>query len=467
LLADLFLRSKVIRSHYTDVGVLPRSEQALLVPAHELSVHTLSGAFWFQAALFAVAGLVALSLVVGYRTRTATVVSWFLLLSVHNRNPLIESGGVLLRLLLFWGVFLPLGARWSVDALGRADSRERVTSVASAAVLSQMVLLYGSNLIWKLASPLWLDGYGMNRAFSRRMSTRWLGDVLAQHPDLLHLLSPTWPLLLFCSPFLLLSTDRRRTAIVAAFVAFHLAMSLSLVLGVFTLALVVGLLPFLPASVWDALERRSPSALESPGDWLHATLPHGPSVAPSADVRSAIRQTKPYAVGGLLFVVVCWNVATIGGVYDVPGLESGPPEDATLVEAAGLDQSWGVYARFHEHGDAWYVVPGNLTNGSRVDVFHRRPVRWERPPDVSNTYPNTFWQKYLLVVYRFEPDRQERNFARYLCNRWNGNRETPVRNVSVYVVHQETRVGEPEPTTRRHLHAERCPRFANATWPPG
>jgi hypothetical protein len=438
----------------------------LLVPAHELSVHTLSGALWFQVALFLVAGLAALSLTVGYRTRTATVASWVLLLSLHNRNPLIESGGVLLRMLLFWGVFLPLDARWSVDAADRVDPRERVTSVASAALLLQLVLLYGSNLLWKLDSELWLDGYGMNRAFSRRMSTRWLGDLLAQQPDLLHLLSPTWPLLLLCSPLLLLATGRRRTALVVAFVAFHLAMTLSLVIGVFTLVLVVGLLPFLPASIWDALEPRIPSGFGPFLDRLDAVLPAGPPIPRSAAVRTPIEQTKPYVVGGLLLVVVCWNVATIGGVYGGSGLESGPPEDATLVEAAGLDQSWGVYARFPEHGDAWYVVPGTLTNGSRVDVFHRRPVRWERPRDISNTYPNTFWQKYLLVTFRFEPDRQERNFARYLCNRWNDNHETSVETVRVYVMHQETRVGEPEPVTRRHLHTERCPRFSNATWPP-
>ena len=54
---------------------------------------------------------------IGYRARLATIACWFLVMSIHNRNPMILSAGdILLRLLLFWAMFLPLGARYSVDA---------------------------------------------------------------------------------------------------------------------------------------------------------------------------------------------------------------------------------------------------------------------------------------------------------------------------------------------------------------
>jgi hypothetical protein len=66
--------------------------------------------------LFAIAALVAIALLVGYRTRLATVLL-ALLASLQARNPtLIQGGDNLLLLLLFWGMFLPLGARFAIDA---------------------------------------------------------------------------------------------------------------------------------------------------------------------------------------------------------------------------------------------------------------------------------------------------------------------------------------------------------------
>jgi hypothetical protein len=46
--------------------------------------------------------------------------SFLMLVSVHGRNPtLMQGGDHLMRAMLFWSIFLPLGARWSFDAAGR------------------------------------------------------------------------------------------------------------------------------------------------------------------------------------------------------------------------------------------------------------------------------------------------------------------------------------------------------------
>ncbi|OYR43122.1 HTTM domain-containing protein, partial [Halorubrum sp. Hd13] len=114
LLADLARRSRSLTAFYTDYGVLPRRAYVVDYSTTPLP-HTLSGEPWAAALLFAVAGAFALALLVGYRTRAVTLVSWLLLLSVQARNPMVlNAGDSLLRMLLFWSVFLPLGARWSV-----------------------------------------------------------------------------------------------------------------------------------------------------------------------------------------------------------------------------------------------------------------------------------------------------------------------------------------------------------------
>src|SRR5690606_20824754 len=53
---------------------------------------------------------------IGYKTFFFTCANWILHNSLQSRNILIlHAGDVYLRLCLFWSLFLPLGARYSVD----------------------------------------------------------------------------------------------------------------------------------------------------------------------------------------------------------------------------------------------------------------------------------------------------------------------------------------------------------------
>src|SRR5262249_8842464 len=126
-----------LAAHYSDQGVAPRSAITVLVP---MSIHFFSGEVWYQALLAGIALVFAFALLVGYYTPLVTLVSWFLVLSVQARNPAVMQGlDVILRMLLFWGLFLPLGACWSVDSAsptGRPAS-PRVVSPGSVALIVQ------------------------------------------------------------------------------------------------------------------------------------------------------------------------------------------------------------------------------------------------------------------------------------------------------------------------------------------
>ena len=139
LVVDLLFRARYLRAFYTDGGALPRSAAVDLYPAlAPLSLHSLSGAAWFQATLFAVAAVFAGLLVVGYRTRVVAAVSVVLLASLQFRNYVVLNGGNTVLLVgLFVGLLLPLGERWSVDALAaREEPRRVVSGFASAALLA-------------------------------------------------------------------------------------------------------------------------------------------------------------------------------------------------------------------------------------------------------------------------------------------------------------------------------------------
>jgi hypothetical protein len=126
LIVDLLRRVPLIRDFYSNLGLLP-NHTVLWRP---LAPRMFS--FWFMASLpeesalwFVVAFVCFLCFTVGYRTRLFQVLSFALTVSLHERILYAENWGtVVLAELLVWTLFLPLGRRFSVDAL-RASLRSR------------------------------------------------------------------------------------------------------------------------------------------------------------------------------------------------------------------------------------------------------------------------------------------------------------------------------------------------------
>ncbi|EMA30714.1 hypothetical protein [Natronobacterium lacisalsi] len=215
VLGDLLLvRLPGVRAFYTDAGVFPRSTLATLYPPFEsASLHALSGDAWFQYLLLGVAAVAALSLTVGYRTRSATAGSAILLASLHARNPLVLNGGdTILLSLLVLGPFLPLGVRWSVDAVRRAEDAtedgpgtddDRVLSVATATILVHFVVIYAINGAVKFQSEAWMDGTATPRIFHLEQYVVWLGPWVAKLGTTLVVANWSWVALL-CGSVLLL-----------------------------------------------------------------------------------------------------------------------------------------------------------------------------------------------------------------------------------------------------------------------
>lgn len=451
LLADLALRAGDLVAFYTDAGVLPRSVLAEEFPAFAaISIHALSGTAWFEGLLFLVAATVGVALVAGYHTRLATVISLLLLVSLHARNPiLLNAGDSLLRRLLFWGLFLPLGGRWAVDAMGQRDRRDRVVGVATAALLLQVVLVYTTNAVFKLRGELWRSGEAIRYVFGLDHLTVGLGDALASYPTLLVALDRLWLAMLVGSVLLIVVTGRARTALVGLFVGAHLGMALTMRLGLFPLISIAALLPFLPPSAWDRIE----SVLAAVPDWLRVRvrapawrpprlLPHAP-----AGVADSVRQLAPTVVAVCLVLVLVWNAAAIGLVATPAGV-------TTTVDPE--QHRWDMFAPEPRTTDGWYVVDGRLASGDRVDPLHGGDVTFERPPDLSATFPSHRWFVYLLDLQRPGYADLRPAFAGYLCRRWNADHADALVAVTVYFVAEPVRLDAPEDRHRVELYRGSC-----------
>ena len=460
VLADLALRSRNLVAFYTDFGVYPRSGFVSNADSLHLSLHAISGDVWVQALLFLIAAGFAVALTIGYRTSIATAGSWLFLVSLHNRlGGVLNGGDVLLRMLLFWAIFLPLGARWAVDTVHADRRRSTVTSVAGAALLVQVVLVYLVNAAFKLSGDLWLRGQALEYVFSLGQFTILLGDVVSSSPTLLHVLNYVWLAMVLGSVLLLVLTGIWRTGLVFLFIGMHVGMLLTMRLDLFPLISIASLLPFLPTWFWDALEGRlsgTPvaSTLGKVPTLLARTLP----VVSVAGVPPSWRRTKRRVttVVPLVFLVLIllWNVQY--AYSDVYGERDLLPDEAeSVIELTRTDQYWNMFAPNPLSTDGWLVAPAQLENGTLVDAFHGGAVTWDRPPDISATYPTARWRKYLVGLWRGDSSHRE-YFAEYLCRRWNTRHSSPLENVSVYFMEQPTRLRGTEPITKVRLASEYC-----------
>lgn len=312
LLLDLCSRAKELTAHYSDLGVLPRSA---LLQYHEFSnwhwsLHLISGEPAVIALLFVVQAALALMLLVGFRTRLATVGCFIMLASLQARNPMVlHRADTLHRVLLFWSMFLNLGAAWSVDRAmappdappdGSADQGHddlntkstcgigagatcgvdnargtvasmsnvdtppivptRLCSVASAALLLQVCFMYWFACLLRSPQEWWTEGSAVYYALNYDpMARPWGKFMLDLSPDMLRLLTrgvflfeAFGPLLLFV-PF---ATTALRLIAIVLFLLMQLVFGLSFSVGLFPWVSAGALLLFLPTGFWEALARR-------------------------------------------------------------------------------------------------------------------------------------------------------------------------------------------------------------------
>ncbi len=262
LLFDLVGRLPELEAFYTDHGVLPRD--VLLGQFGEpwaISIHLMSGQRAVQLVLFLVAIAFALSLTVGYWTRLSAVVSWFLVSSMQVRNPFVLHGGDdVLRVLLFWSMFAPLGSWFSLDrALNPKTPKPDPLhlSFGSLALMLQLCAVYWCAAVLKL-HPVWqTEGSAIYYALNLDQFATPFGRFLLEFPQLCRALTfatlifeLVGPVLAFCPAV----GGGIRLLIVLLFIGFHAGLGLSLYLGIFPWVCAAGWLMFLPAVVWGAAE---------------------------------------------------------------------------------------------------------------------------------------------------------------------------------------------------------------------
>ncbi|HUP91483.1 MAG TPA: DCC1-like thiol-disulfide oxidoreductase family protein [Solimonas sp.] len=252
-----------LSAFWTDWGVMPRSWIIENDSANRISLYFLNGSSWFTGTLLTLQCVFALMYAFGWRTRLANILSFVLWGSLMNRNPITLIGGDLLAsCLLFWSMFLPVGARFSVDAalatnLPPADNRH--VSWASAGLLIQVASVYAFSAVLKNGAEWFPDYTAVYYTMSLDRYATPLGQWLLNFPVLLKGLTFFVFWLEALGPWLLFSPVFNRPlrfAVMLMFMAMHTGFIFCLEIGHFPYISLCSLTVFLGGWAWDWLDAR-------------------------------------------------------------------------------------------------------------------------------------------------------------------------------------------------------------------
>ncbi len=438
LVADAIFRGPDVAIMLGPDGVFPLDALARFHGTVTLwSVAYLHDSAAWSGAVVAIEGLAGISLALGWQTRLATIVGWVALVSLIRRaSPAVNAGDVWLACQMFWAMFLPLAARWSVDASRRratvpvAAAPTAACSVATVAVVLQLVAVYlGAGL--SKCNADWFTGDAIPHALSVHDHGTPLGMMLSGFPWLTRPLQ--WlviagevvlPLLLLARP-----TPRVRLGLFVVFTLFHLAIWLSMTVGFFPMVGVVAWLPLLPSTVWaltdTQFENERIKTLSQPASWLCAGA-------------GAI------AACAFLIQLPPWRQERL------------PLPLAMAVNLTALHQQWAMFGGVPSR-EQWVYTRAILADGSEVDLLRDgRPVERDLPAGGFTSLHHHRWHNLFWHLAKPGAEVFAEPAARALAMEWN-LRHGPDRQVSSLEIHFGIKPSGANAVVRDYLYA---------SWPP-
>ena len=433
VLTDLAIRSTDLEAHYANLGVLPLNVlyQYCWNP-YQFSFHAITGLWQGEALLFLLEAAAAVALLLGYHTRLMTIISWLLLVSLQNRNPLIGQGGDdLMRMLLFWGIFLPWGRLYSLDAKGKEEPLDyHYFSAATVAYIVQLALVYWCTALLKHAPEWSKEGTAIYYALSLDQLLMPGGRLLYPHYDAMRFLTFATYYTEMLLPFVLFipfGVKWWRLLFVGVLYSFHIGISLTLFVGLFYLVNMASVLGLLPPWTMNWLDRHIRTRAQRLGPRLAQWRPSleqwrrlpfqfrvEASWQRSTHTNRRLRIIREAFVSVLLVYVCWWNLDSIAK----PEWYMREP-----IRWFGYlfrtDQHWGMFAPAVFKDDGWYILDATTKNGQHIDLNRKgRPLTYDKPQSVMALFKNDRWRKYSENYLFVSNNYMRPYYCNYLLRIW-------------------------------------------------
>jgi hypothetical protein len=362
---DLSVRWRELPFWYTDTGLLPGAAMRYMHSPFLLASTAGEARLWM-----AICAVAFTALTLGVLTPVAQVLSFVCVTSLNNRIGVMENGGdIVLNLLGLWTLFLPMGRRFSIDALWRsrraaAPVDRPVVSLVVLALLLQLAVIYLFNCLNKTGQT-WSQGVAVYYVVQGARLTTPLAFWAREHLPLWVFAGLThatlWTegaaVLLILTPFW---TGLSRLVAILGLTAMHVGFMLFLELGPFSYAMIALLSILLTHEHWAWLDRRRGRApAEAPPVFVPPTA-------------SVLRRTWIFTREALvLLLLACAFVALRSNPSWPEALAFTPPRVLdSIVQYPRLFQSWFMFAPDAPRFESTITVTARTAGGRFVDPYN-------------------------------------------------------------------------------------------------
>jgi len=446
LVSDLARRWAELGLWYTNSGLLPNHTVLWRPPARSMFSLFFTVSNTFEAQLgFMLCAIVYLLFIVGFHTRWMQALALVARVSLNSRLAPLENGGdMVMDLLVLLTLPLPLGLRFSLDALlaepKKAEHREPeasdepheepeatasgeslaeepelearahalegkdapVASLAVLALLLQFSAIYLFNASSKTGQA-WQDGSAVYYALHQDKLVTWIGVWMREHLSISTLRLLTWSTLatewlgfsLLITPF---CVKEARFAAICIMPALHLGFALGLNVGGFSPAMVSFYPLLLRREHWQWLSRRFGARLQPTRQkWQSAALRwFGPRSAPAAPSSGVNRWALEGAT--LIVMLAIASEALNDNTPVPPALRVSQPRWAkAVIEYPRILQGWRMFASEPSRVDSMIYVDAVTAEGKHVDPYNQ--VASDQPEPAGTVVPKHMGQSQFFVMY--------------------------------------------------------------------
>jgi hypothetical protein len=423
LLSDLVRRWVELGFWYANSGLLPNHTLLWRPPASRMFSLFFTLSSVREAELgFALCAIVYGMFILGYRTGWAQALTVLVRVSLNSRLAVLENGGDMVMDLLCLLTFpLPLGARFSLDAVAASTpeirvaasepsapleiqdrARTPVVSLAMFGLLLQFSAIYLFNASAK-SGPAWRDGSAVHYALHQDKLVTWLGVWLRERLSIPQLHALTWSTLgtewlgfaLIISPVFV---RQARLLAVCLMPLLHLGFALGLNLGGFSPAMMSFFPLLLSAEHWSMLSRRFgarllplSAAVERGVRWLLPT--HRPAIVRASFFRPVLTES---AVALLILAIASEALNDNAAVPQALRVHQ-PAWAKAIIEYPRILQGWRMFSSEPSRIDSMIYVDAITAQGVHVDPYNA--VASDQPYPAGTVVPTHMGQSQFFVMY--------------------------------------------------------------------
>jgi len=400
VLIDLFIRLGDLNVFYGDDGVWPSAYVYSF--GGKLGMWSLCTVFkaksWIVF-LFVLNVFAACTFTIGYKTRLSNLLLWILTLSFQNRNLyILQAGDDLLRLLLFWGLFLPWHQYFCIDK--QTEKKSESDSLGKLGYLLLPASVYFFSAALKTSTQWTNEGTAIYHALSLDALRTNLGTWLYQSPILTKFLTHTVYYVEWILPFLILWPSKKGQSRMFAFIlilVLHFGFSLFMHIGLFALISIVAGIGLIPGYVLDHIFKNQSIQSELiKQNHFYIQLKNGLALV-------------------CLFLCLSVNVSSLSQFNYQLKKQIWVP-----IYILRLDQFWGMFAPAVPTQNNWMVYQAYNQIGQQYDIWNDQEyVDFNKNINSNRGFKSDRWRKLAENVQNEHYSFLRPHYCRQVLKHWN------------------------------------------------